>query len=167
MVLKALFHNAAVTCQIIFGLVGNSTICQNAFVHYKHFMLETLEAYAIMCTFMRLIKNIEFLLKCLEIFKNPLCLLTVQYVPSNDLFDCWVSPMTSSHAEWHHVLLLTVAKLHALGGWTLLLTFVLKDDIDRTLSTQWLQLWESCVRLNRYVGYICILIFTVLFTSVS
>lgn len=89
LVLKAfVFHNAAVTCQIIFGLVGNSTICQNAFVHYKYFMLETQEAYAIMCTFMRLVKNIEFLLKCLDIFKNPLCLLTVQYVPSNDFFDC-------------------------------------------------------------------------------
>lgn len=79
-------------------------------------------------------------------FSRIHCLLTAQYVPSNDLFDCWVSPMTSSHAEWHHALLLTVAKLHALGGWTLLLTFVLKDDIDRTLSTQWLQLWESCIR---------------------
>lgn len=62
-----MFHNAAVTCQIPFGLVRNSTICQNVFVHNKHLMLETQEAFAIICTFMMLIKNIELLLKCLEI----------------------------------------------------------------------------------------------------
>jgi len=55
-------HYATVTRP--FGLVGNSTICQSVFVHYEHFMIE---AFAIIWTFMRLVKNIELLLKCLEI----------------------------------------------------------------------------------------------------
>lgn len=61
-----MFHNAAVTRQILHGMVGSFTICQNAFVHYRHFMLEAQEAFAVTHTFMRLIKNIELLLKCLE-----------------------------------------------------------------------------------------------------
>lgn len=62
-----MFSNAAVTRPILRGMAGSFTICHNAFVHYRHFMLEAQEAFAVICTFMRLIKNIELLLKCLEI----------------------------------------------------------------------------------------------------
>lgn len=50
----------------VVGLVYNSSTCQNAFVLYKLLMLETQGTFAIICTFTRLVKNIELLLRRLE-----------------------------------------------------------------------------------------------------